>query len=138
MFQIEPDLLWLGHAGDGRDVARVLDANIRAVVQLAFEEPPVDFPRDVIVIRIPLYDGGDNAAVNLQLAVHTVEQLLTAGVPTLICCGAGMSRAPAVAACALAHISGKSPAECLQSIRTHHGTDVSATLWHDLLASLDA
>jgi Polymorphic toxin system, DSP-PTPase phosphatase len=136
MIQIEPHLLWLGHAGDCRDVAKVLDAGIRAVVQLAIEEPPAQFPREVIFVRIPLHDGSDNSADDLRLAINTVEQLLSSKIPMLLCCGAGMSRSPAIAACALARIYGQSPTECLQQIQGLQGTDVSVTLWQDLLTCL--
>ena len=37
----------------------------------------------------------------------------------------GMSRAPAIAAFALARIEQRSPAESLEQIRSRHGTDVS-------------
>ena len=134
MIQVEPHLLWLGHAGDCRDAAKVLDAGIRAVVQLAIEEPPAHFPRDIIYVRIPLHDGANNSADDLRLAINTVEQLLSSKIPMLLCCGAGMSRSPAIAACALARIEGQSPTECLQRIQSLHGTDVSVTLWQDLLA----
>ena len=76
MIQIEPHLLWLGHAGDCRDVAKVLDTGIQAVVQLAIEESPASFPREIIFIRIPLHDGADNSFDILRLAVATVQQLL--------------------------------------------------------------
>ena len=137
MFRVEPYALWLGHAGDCRDVASLFEAGIRASVQLAIEEPPVALPRDFIVVRIPLYDGSDNSADNLQLAVNTVQQLLTSKTPTLVSCGAGMSRSPAIAAFALARIENRTPAQSLEMIQSRHGTDVSATLWHDLQTCLN-
>src|SRR5688572_25242166 len=39
--------LWLGHAGDGRDYRRLLDAGIQAIVQLAAEEPALSPPREL-------------------------------------------------------------------------------------------
>ena len=45
MKKIEPYRLWLGHAGDGRDIARIVDTGIEAVVQLAEEEPLIALPR---------------------------------------------------------------------------------------------
>src|SRR5437764_255159 len=41
MRQITPHSLWLGHAGDGTDFRRVFDLGIRAIVQVAAEEPPL-------------------------------------------------------------------------------------------------
>lgn len=135
MIQIEPHLLWLGHAGDCRDMAKVLDAGIDAVVQLAAEEPPAQFTREIIVLRIPLLDGADNSPAVLRLAVNSVEQLLASNVRTLLCCSAGMSRSPAIAACALARVEQTDPATSLEAIRTRLATDVSPRLWHDLLAT---
>jgi protein-tyrosine phosphatase len=134
MIRIEPHLLWLGHAGDCRDMAKVLDAGIEAVVQLAAEEPPAQFPREIIVLRIPLLDGADNPPAILRLAVSSVEQLLASHVSTLLCCSAGMSRSPAIAACALARLEQKEPATSLEAIRTRLATDISPSLWRDLLA----
>lgn len=134
MIRIEPHLLWLGHAGDCRDVTKVLDAGIQAVVQLAVEESPVLFPREVIFVRIPLHDGSNNSPDSLRLAVATVQQLLVANTPTLLCCSAGMSRSPAIAACAIARIHTQTPTESLAYIQSRHGTDISPRLWHDLLA----
>ena len=48
MRQVEPYRLWIGHAGDGGDFARVYETGIRAVVQLAAEEPVIPPPRDMI------------------------------------------------------------------------------------------
>ena len=134
MIQLEPYLLWICNAGDCRDATKVLEAGIRAVVQLAIEEPPTQFPRDVIVVRIPLLDGSDNSLDTLRLAVTTLQHLLTTKVPTLLCCSAGMSRSPAVAACALARINGRAPTESLAQIQSRLGTDISPRLWQDLLA----
>jgi hypothetical protein len=138
MIQIEPHLLWLGHAGDCRDAAKVLDAGIRAVVQLAIEEPPAQFPRDIIFVRIPLHDGSDNLPDTLRLAVTTVQHLLIANTPTLLCCSAGMSRSPAIAACVLARINEQAPTESLAHIQRLVGTDISPRLWMDLLDCFSA
>ena len=138
MIQLAPHLLWLGHAGDFRDATKVLDAGIQAVVQLAIEEPPAQFPRDIILVRIPLHDGADNSPDTLRLAVTTVQHLLIAKVPTLLCCSAGMSRSPAVAACALSRINEQAPTESLTQIQIRLGTDISPRLWQDLLACFSA
>ena len=134
MIRIEPYSLWLGHAGDCRETAKVLDAGVQAVVQLAIEESPAQFPRDIIFIRIPLLDGSDNSRDALRLAINVVGHLLSAGVPTLLCCSAGMSRSPAVAACAIARIEKRTPLDALDQIRNHIGTDISPGLWRELIA----
>ena len=133
MVQVRPYLLWLGHAGDGRDVQKLADVGIEAVVQLAAEESPVKLLRDMLAFRIPLVDGSGNHLVRLRLAVQIVVQLLKGRVPTLVCCGAGASRSPAIVACALAVSEERRPNECLQLVQSLRDTDVTPGLWHDLL-----
>src|SRR5476651_2269367 len=101
MRQILPHALWLGHAGDGRDYHRVLETGIQALVQLAAEEPVLELPRDLIYCRFPLVDGSGNDKKLLRLAISTVSDLLEMKVPTLVICGGGLSRSPAIAAAAI-------------------------------------
>jgi hypothetical protein len=60
MNQIYPYPIWVGHAGDGRAFQDVFGKEIRAIVQLAAEEPALAPPRDLIVYRFPLLDGAGN------------------------------------------------------------------------------
>ena len=134
MTHVEPYPLWLGHAGDGRNVSAILDNQIQAVVQLAMEEPLLTLPRELIYLRIPLDDGPSNDRVQLRLAVESLVLLLRVNISTLVCCSAGASRSPAIASFAIATRDGKSPSECLLAIRKQRGTDISPGLWHALLA----
>ena len=134
MIQIEPHLLWLGHAGDCRDIQRLADVGIEAVMQLAAEESLANLLPEMLVFRIPLVDGSGNPPVRLRLAVEVVANLLEHRVATLVCCSAGASRSPAIAACAVAIAEKRPPNECLHRVRTFQRTDVSPGLWHDLLA----
>ena len=109
MKQIHPHPLWLGHAGDGEAFRRLFDLGIEAVVQLAAEEPPIPLPRDLILCHFPLLDGVGNRPEVLSLAVETTAALVRGRTPTLLCCGAGMSRSPAVAAAALTLAFGVRP-----------------------------
>jgi len=133
MTHIEPYELWLGHAGDGRNVSAILDNQIQAVVQLAIEEPLLILPRELIYLCMPLDDGPDNDRVQLRLAVESLLLLLRANISTLVCCSAGASRSPAVASFAIASRDSKSPSECLLAIRKLRGTDISPGLWQSLL-----
>ena len=36
-----PDVLWIGNALEARDVKRVLDLQLQAVIDLAMEEAPI-------------------------------------------------------------------------------------------------
>src|ERR1700730_9417526 len=112
MHQIAPYALWIGHAGDGRDYRRVIDTGIQAIVQLAVEEPPLQPPRDLIYCRFPLVDGSGNPGELLAVSLRTVVGFLEEGVPTLLCCGAGMSRSPAMAAMSIAVFSQRTPQQC--------------------------
>ena len=136
MKQILPHRLWLGHAGDGRDFQQLFEAGIQASVQLAAEEPVILAPRELIHVRIPLLDGPGNRAEFLTLAIRTVAAFLTLRVPTLVCCGAGMSRSPCIAAAALAMTSGESPGQALRRIVEQRPCDVSPSLWNEVIALL--
>src|SRR5262245_22926146 len=126
--------LWLGHAGDGRDNRQLLATGIRAVVQLAFEEPPLSPPRELLCLRIPLVDGEGNEPAILELAIRTVASLLRARLPTLVCCGGGMSRSPAVVAAALALVGDGDATACLQKIELSDPMDVSPAFWREVNA----
>jgi hypothetical protein len=125
--------LWLGHAGDGRDVRALLSAGILAVVDLALNEPPAALTRELVYCRFPLSDGSGNPPWLLRSAVETVAGLVRAGTPTLVCCGVGMSRTPAVAAAALSLAGGLSATEALALVAQCGAADVSPGLWRDLL-----
>jgi protein-tyrosine phosphatase len=136
MIRISPDPLWIGHGGEGHDFARILDLGIEAVVELAVEEPPFPTRRELIACRFPLIDGTGNRPDLLVLAVRTVAALVASGVPTLVCCGGGLSRSPAVAAAALAVVHGESPAASLERVTAHHPSDVSPGFWAELVAAV--
>ncbi len=129
MRQIPHLLLWLGHAGDGQDFRRIFDTGIQALVHLAAEEPTVEAPRDLVYCRFPLVDGPGNDRKLLELAILTVANLLEKNLPTLVCCGAGLSRSPIIAAAAMALVSGQSADDCLKQVTEHCPADVSPALW---------
>ena len=95
MREVHPKL-WIGNALEARDLARVLELEIEALVDLAIEEPPASLVRELTYCRIPLLDGAGNPPEKLRLAVETVTSLLRAQTPTLVACGAGMSRSQAL------------------------------------------
>ena len=132
MNQISPHPLWLGHVGEGEAFRRLFDLGIEAVVQLAAEEPPLPLPRELILCRFPLLDGVGNRPAILALAVETAAALVRGRTPTLLCCGAGMSRSPAVAAAALTLAYGGTPEDWLKSVAENHPSDVSPGLWDEI------
>src|SRR5262245_8570198 len=132
MRPLPPHALWLGHAGDGRDYRRLLDAGVEAIVQLAIDEPPLQPPRELICCRFPLVDGSDNPGRLLLMAIRTVAELIRMRVPTLVCCGHSLSRSPAVVAAALALAGHGTPDDCLRSVAEHHPSDITPGLWLDI------
>jgi hypothetical protein len=138
MDQILPYPLWVGHAGDGRDFRMLFDVGIRALVQVAIEEAPLQPPRELMYCRFPLIDGIDNQPEVLSLALATAAELIKNHVPTLVCCSAGMSRAPLVAAAGLNLAHGEPLEACLQEVAQHHRCDVSPGLWSEVRATLSS
>jgi len=94
MNQIPPHSLWIGHAGDGRNPRLLCDLGIEAVVQLATDEPILALPREMMLIRIPIADGGGNSPERMEFAVSTLAHLIRSNCKTLVCCSAGASRSP--------------------------------------------
>jgi protein-tyrosine phosphatase len=137
MKQILPHLLWLGHAGDGRDFRALFDADIKAVIEVSAEEPPCQPPRELIYCRFPLLDGVGNDTALLSLTITVVADLLRNRVPTLVSCSSGLSRSPAVAAAALALLRQDSPEECLKAVLQHHAADVSPGLWSEIVSYVE-
>ncbi|MBN2216560.1 MAG: dual specificity protein phosphatase family protein [Pirellulales bacterium] len=132
MNRITPYPLWIGHAGDGRAFQNLFDEGIKVIVQLALEEPPLNLPRELVYLRFPLLDGGGNSPNMLGLAVCNVAELIRQATPALVCCGAGMSRSPAIAAAALSVVESVTIEKCLQRVIQMHPADVSAAFWRQL------
>ena len=133
---IEPYSLWIGNAGDVRRVSDLMNAGIRAVVDLAANEPVAALPREIVYCRFPLHDGADNDRWLFRAAIATIVELLCNNVPTLVACSAGMSRSPALAAAAIARLSGRDHNECLLACVASGPADVSPALWNDVVAVL--
>ena len=138
MYQIQGYRLWLGHVGDLRDPSLLHNLRIEAVVDLALNEPPALLPREMIYCRIPLVVGAGNSPRRLWTAVETVATHLRHNIRTLIVCGAGLSRSPAIAAAAVAKFSGCDLSEALAQVTADQVADVSTALWAQLEEVLKA
>ena len=136
MNQILPYPLWLGHSGEGQDFKKIFDLGVKVVMQLAAEEAPLQPPRELVYCRFPLLDGAGNRAELLFLAVSTTATLIKMRVPTLITCGAGISRCPAVAAAALSMVLHEPPESYLEKVLEHHHADVSPGFWNEIISLL--
>ena len=127
-----PEILWMGNCRDGQDIATILDREIGAVVHLAMEEAPYQFPREIVYCRFPLLDGFGNSSVILKLTIQTVASLIEAKIRTLVTCSGGMSRTPSIVAAALAYIHNESPDDLLKKIGISGPHDVAPALWNDI------
>lgn len=132
MHQVAGTQLWLGHVGKLRDISQLYTLGIKAVVDLALNEPPSQLPREITYCRFPLGDGVGNPPWLLRCAVEGVATLLREGVPTLVFCGAGLSRTPAIAAAAIAKLEGCPLSAALARTTSGVRADVSTALWADL------
>lgn len=136
MRQIKGCSLWLGHVGDTWDPREVLSAGIRAVVDLAMNEQPALLPRELVYCRFPLLDGAGNPPWLLRAAIETVAGLVRSGTPTLVYCGAGMSRSPCIVGAALSLVRGCSLAGGLALATQSGPCDVAPALWQEVQATL--
>jgi hypothetical protein len=132
--QIEDYPLWVGNARDARDIKGVLDAGIEAIVDLALLCEPVVPPRELVYLRFPLVDGGENPPWQINAAIHAVAGLVKLGVPTLVACDGGMSRALVIAAAALWFRMPlrTSLDEVLARLAADGPADVQPRLWADV------
>lgn len=129
--------LWTGNSRDARSYSKLYDVGVRAIVDLAAEELPEKIPREFIYCRFPLVDGAANDHPLLRLTVETTSRLIGAGVPTLVCCGAGMSRSLSIAALAVALTRGEAASEVLKAFCAIGAHDVKPAFWHEALAACE-
>jgi len=132
MRQVTGRKLFLGHAGDLRYPRAVLAAGIEAVVELADSEQMAALARDLVRCRFPLSDGGINPPWLLRMAADSVAALVRAGVPTMVCCGNGMSRSVCIAAGAVAVVEARPLDEALRVVVGAGPADVSPGLYAQL------
>tara|TARA_R110002111_G_scaffold247140_5_gene310201 strand:- start:17800 stop:18219 length:420 start_codon:yes stop_codon:yes gene_type:complete len=132
MREVNLQTLWIGNARDARDVKAVLDLGITAIIDLAMEEPPVIFPREIVYCRLPLIDGEENNPAVLQTAIETVARFIQDEIPTLVACSGGMSRSPAIVAAAISKLNSIQFAEALAQVATLGPCDVAPGLWNEI------
>lgn len=132
MRAIIPDVLWIGHAGDARDLKKIMAMGIELLIDLAIEEPPVVLPRDVAYCRFPIHDGNGNSPEMLISAIDTAARFVRANRRTLVACSAGMSRSPAIAAAVISRLDNIPPEEVIQRVATTGPCDISPRLWSEV------
>ena len=132
MREILPGRLWLGNSADLRKVEGILQIGIQAVIDLAIEQMMPTLPRTLVYCRFPILDGQQSSPAVLRAAIDTIVLFLQRGIPSLVCCSAGMSRSPAVVAGALSIFQGGNPDDHLRKIAVGHPHDVSPQLWQEV------
>ena len=132
MREVIPNVLWIGNAHDARDVKGVLARGIGVVIDLAIEEPPIQFPRDIVYCRFPLLDGEGNSPALLQSAVYTTANFVNAKQPTLVACSGGMSRSPIIVSAVLAKIESLELSAAVERVTATGPCDFSPGLWNDV------
>ncbi len=130
---IDQTRLFIGHAGDIRDLGALHAAGIEIVVDLAAEEPPAVLSRDLVYCRFPLLDGGDNPDWLLRLAVETVADAFRNNVPCLVGCSASLCRTPAIAVFGLARGLARRPEAILEHVAATGRVKIAPGLWLQLL-----
>jgi len=136
MRRVADKFLWIGHVGEASDPKLLALHQIRAMVDLAIDELPSTPSRERVYCRFPLLDGSGNPPWLIRSALLCVATLLRANTPTLVFCGAGMSRSPSIAAGGLAIVSGAPLAECLAAVTREGPADVSPGLWNEVSTSV--
>jgi len=129
--------LFLGNALDARDLRRLHELQIAAVIDVALEEPPAQLSREIAYCRFPLTDGGCNPPWLLRAAIETTLSLLDESITTLVACSGGMSRSPSIVAAVLSIAHRREASECLLELVRNHPHEVSPPLWTDVKELVD-
>ena len=137
MHEIHPQLLWIGHAFDVREPRPIFDAGITAVIDVAYEEPPAQIPRQLTYCRFPLSDGGGNDPEVLLQTLRTATDLLRSNTRTIIACSAGKSRSPTIAAFGLAHHLTENPDDVIARIADIKSLELKPERWADTLTAFN-
>jgi predicted enzyme related to lactoylglutathione lyase len=132
MREIIPNVLWIGNALDARDVKGVLAAGIGVVIDLAMEEPPIQFPRDIVYCRFPLLDGEGNSPALLRSIIDTTANFVSDKQPTLVACSGGMSRSPAIVSAVVAKVQLIDLDTAVERVVKNGPCDFTPKLWNDV------
>ncbi|MCC6126440.1 MAG: dual specificity protein phosphatase family protein [Pirellulales bacterium] len=132
MREILPQKLWLGNLRDATDIHQLMELGIVAIVDLAYEEQPPQFPRSMAYCRFPILDGQQSSLQMLLLAIECLVALLKKDIPTFVYCSAGMSRSPAIVAAALSLLYGGALDDNLRKVISGHPHDISPQLWQEV------
>lgn len=137
MLNIPTTSLWLGNVADLRDIPAMHDCDVTAIIDLAMEEPLPQVPRTLNYCRFAVSDDGENDSATIRTAITSASCFLAGGHVTAICCNAGLSRSPTIAAAALAYVTTDSPQKCLKLVATVKQVDIKPALWNQVVGILE-
>ena len=129
--------LWLGNAMEIRDPKLLFDRDIKAVIDLAYEEKPMVPARQFLYFRFPIVDSDGNDRCTLTLAIQALLNLLRDDVATAIGCSAGMSRSPTISAFTLSIYSGTGVKEIIEQIAHERTLEINPALWNEVQSCVD-
>src|SRR5262245_39940833 len=98
MYDVTPNRLRIGNAGELRTPAALELAGVTAIVQVALTEQMPPLSREMLLAHFPIVDGSGNSRGIIAAALDLTASLIRNKVPTLVCCSGGMSRSPCIAA----------------------------------------
>lgn len=136
MREIIPGWLWIANSRAANDISSVLSVGVKAVIDLAIEEPVIVYPRDIIYCRLPLVDGEGNSPKLINMAIDLAATCLTDRIRLLIRCSVGMSRSPLIAAAAIARARQIPLGEALTEVAQGAPHDISPGLWVEVEQAL--
>lgn len=134
MYDITPNRLWIGNAGDLLKPAALELVGVKAVVQVALAEEMPQLSREMLLAHFPIVDGSGNARGMIAAALDLTASLIRSKVATVVCCSGGMSRSPCIAAGALAMTEGLDPEETLRNIIHDRPHDIAPGVWQEVCA----
>lgn len=136
MTEILPSLIWLANGLEVRDLELIGEMQIDAIVDLAYEEPPIASLKSRLTFRVPLIDGEGNNRTHIRLAVLTTTELIRSKTPFVIACSAGISRSPAILAAGLAMVDHCTVEEKLEFIKAKKRIGVSQAFLSDVQSAM--
>ncbi len=140
MLNIPNSDIWLGNTSDLRDIRSVLKHGVTAIIDLAIEDPLPTIPRATTYCRFMITDDGENNPANIHAAILAASAFVSGGHVAAICCSAGLSRSPSIAAATMSYISGDSPTATLELVSAVKHIDVNPAFWNqvvDVLLDMD-
>jgi len=126
--------LSIGNVSEGHNTQLLFDQEIESLVDLAYEEKPASYPREIFHLRIPLIDGQGNSRLRIRIAIISVAEIIRADSKALIFCSAGLSRSPVIVIASYALVTQSDPGMLFDQYSENYPHQISPPLWNDVLS----